>query len=107
MKASPPVAKEFLGNWEGTLETDQALRLVLKMANDQNGATAVLISLDQGGSEISVSAIDQKGSKLTLTVKMIGGRYEAEINKDGSELTGTWTQGGRDLPLKLKRASKP
>ncbi len=107
VKASRPVAKEFLGNWEGTLEAGQALRLVLKMSNDKDGAKAVLISLDQGGTEIPVSAIDQGGSKLTLTVKMISGRYEAEINKEGSELTGTWTQGGNDLPLKLKKASKP
>jgi uncharacterized protein len=107
MKPSPPVAKEFLGTWEGTLEAGQSLRLVLKMSNDQNGAKAVLISLDQGASDIPVTAIDQKESKLTLAVKMVGGRYEAQINKDGSELNGTWTQGGHDLPLKLRKAAKP
>jgi hypothetical protein len=36
---------------------------------------------------------------------MVGGRYEAEINKEGSELNGTWTQGGNGLPLKLKKAA--
>ena len=35
---------------------------------------------------------------------MVGGQYEAEINKEGSELNGTWTQGGNSLPLKLKKA---
>src|SRR5262249_25433995 len=87
VKSSPPVAKEFLGTWEGTLETP-GLRLVLKMSNDANGAKAILISLDQGGTEIPVSAIDQKDSKLTLVVKMVGGKYEAEISKEGSELNG-------------------
>jgi len=106
-KASPPVAKEFLGTWEGTLEAGQPLRLVLKISNDENGARGVLISVDQGGTEIPVSAIDQKESKLELAVKMVGGRYEAEINKDGTELNGTWTQGGNGLPLKLKKAAKP
>jgi hypothetical protein len=104
VKASPAVAKDFLGSWEGTLE-GPGLRLVLKMSNDASGAKAVLISLDQGGTEIPVSAIDQKDSKLTLLVKMVGGRYEAEINKEGSELNGTWTQGGNGLPLKLKKAA--
>jgi hypothetical protein len=103
-KASPAVAKEFLGTWEGTIE-GPGLRLVLKMSNDASGATAVLISVDQGGTEIPVSAIDQKDSKLTLLVKMVGGQYEAEINKEGSELNGTWTQGGNGLPLKLKKAA--
>src|ERR1017187_1236464 len=86
-KASPAVAKDFLGTWEGTIE-GPGLRLVLKMLNDASGAKAVLISVDQGGAEIPVSAIDQKDSKLTLLVKLVGGRYEAEINKEGSELNG-------------------
>ena len=73
---------------------------MLKMSNDASGAKGVLISLDQGGTEIPVSAIDQKDSKLMLLVKMVGGQYEAEINKEGSELNGTWTQGGNGLPLK-------
>ena len=104
-RPSPPVAKEFLGDWEGALEVGQQLRMVLKVSNNAGGAKAVLVSLDQGV-EIPVNAIDQKGSKLTLTIKMIGGRYEAEINKDASELNGTWIQSGNELPLKLKKASK-
>ena len=36
---------------------------------------------------------------------MAGGQYEAETNKEGSELNGTWTQGGNDLPLKLKKTA--
>jgi hypothetical protein len=105
-KASPAVAKAFLGTWEGTLE-GPGLRLVLKISNDASGAKAFLISLDQGEAEIPVSAIDQKDSKLTLLVKIVGGQYEAEINKEGSELIGTWTQGGNGLPLKLKKAAAP
>ena len=102
-KSSPALAKEFLGTWEGTLEVGQALRLVLKLSNDAGGAKAVFVSLDQGGAEIPVSAIEQKNSKLTLSVNAIGGKYDAEINKEGSELNGTWTQGGNDLPLKLRK----
>lgn len=102
-KDSPAVAKAFLGTWEGTIE-GPGLRMVLKISNDASGAKAVLISVDQGGAELPVTAIDQKDSKLTLLVKMVGGQYEAEINKEGSELNGTWTQSGNDLPLKLKRA---
>jgi hypothetical protein len=104
VKTSPALAKNLLGTWEGTLE-GPGLRLVLKMSNDAAGARAVLISVDQGGTEIPVSAIDQKDSRLTLVIKMVGGRYEAEIDKEGSELNGTWTQGGNGLPLKLKKAA--
>ena len=62
-------------------------------------------ALGQGGAEIPVNTIEQKDSKLTLVVNMVGGRYEAEINKEGSELNGTWTQSGNGLPLKLKKAA--
>jgi hypothetical protein len=68
------------------------------------GARAILTSVDQGGAKIPASAIEQKDSKLTLDVKMVGGTYEAEINKEGSELNGTWTQEGDSFPLKLKRS---
>ena len=103
-KASPPVAKEFLGTWEGKLQ-GPGLRLVLKMSNDAGGAKAVLISVDQGGTEIPVSTIDQEDSKLRLMVNMVGGRYEAEINEEASELNGTWVQRGNGLPLTLKKAA--
>jgi hypothetical protein len=103
-KASPAVARQFLGTWEGKLE-GPGLRLVLKISNDAGGANASLISVDQGGAEIPVSAIDQKDAKLKLVVKMVGGQYEGEINQDGSALNGTWTQGGNSLPLVLKKAA--
>jgi hypothetical protein len=103
IKKSPAVAKEFLGTWEGTLEVGQALRIVFKIANNENGASAVLVTVDQGGLEIPVTAIEQQGAKLTLVAKSIGGEYRGEINKDGTELNGTWMQSGNELPLNLKR----
>jgi hypothetical protein len=104
VKSSPAVAKEFVGTWEGKLEAP-GLRLVLKLSNDAGSAKAVLLSPDQGGAEIQVSTIEQKGSKLTLGVPQIGGRYEGEINKEGTEMTGAWTQGGGSLPLNLRKAT--
>ncbi|MGD0577428.1 MAG: hypothetical protein ABSC08_00715 [Bryobacteraceae bacterium] len=103
IKRSPAVTKEFLGTWEGALEVGQTLRLVLKMTNEEGGASAVLVSVDQGGVEIPVTTIEQKDTKLTLLVNPVGGEYRAEINKDATELNGTWTQNGNELPLKLKK----
>jgi hypothetical protein len=101
---SPHVAKEFVGTWEGTLDTGtQQLRLVFRMSNDEDGANAVLVSLDQGGVEIGVTTIEQKGVSLVLTVKTVGGGYKGEINKEGTELSGTWTQAGNSAPLKLTK----
>jgi hypothetical protein len=39
---------------------------------------------------------------------MVGGNYKGEINKEGTELNGTWTQAGNEFPLKLrKKAAEP
>jgi len=106
IKKSPAVAKEFLGTWEGALiAAGQRLRFVLKVANDESGASAVLISPDQGGAEVPVTTIEQKDAKLRLLVMAtgVGGEYRGEIDKDGTELNGRWSQSGKDLPLKLKR----
>jgi hypothetical protein len=104
-KQSPPVRKEFTGTWEGTLEVGQTLRMVLKISNSITGATAVLISPDQTNAQMPVASIEQKESKLTLRVNVIGGVYSGEINKEGTQLSGTWTQQGMSFPLVFKKTS--
>jgi hypothetical protein len=105
LKASAPVGVEFTGTWEGAIQP--GLRLVLTITNGKAGAEALMVSPDQGNAQIPVSAITQKGTKLTLEVKAVGGGYEAELNKEGTELNGTWTQGGGSAPLVLKKAAAP
>ena len=105
LKPSPAVAPEFVGTWEGTLQAGADLRLVLTITNGQAGAEAVLVSVDQGNVQIPVSRVTQKDAKLTLQVNAVGGGYEGEINRQGTELTGTWTQAGNSLPLTLKKKS--
>jgi len=104
-KASPAVAAEFLGIWEGAIQP--GLRVVLTISNGKDGAEALLVSPDQGNGQIPVGAVIQKGTKLTLDVKAVGGGYEGEINKEGTEFNGTWTQLGNSAPLQFKRVSAP
>jgi hypothetical protein len=73
--------------------------MVLKISNSITGAAAVLTSQDQANAEMPVGAIEQKESKLTLRVNVIGGLYTGEINKEGTQLSGTWTQQGMTFPL--------
>ena len=101
---SPTIAAEYTGNWEGTLE-GPGLRLRLEITNTANAAKAVLVSLDQGNAQIPVSSIDSKDGKLNIEVKAVKGGYRASINKEGTELTGDWSQSGNSLPLKLKKVT--
>jgi hypothetical protein len=104
-KPSPPVAPEFVGTWEGTINVGGGLRIVLTITNGKNGSEAEMVSLDQGNAKIPVSALTQKGTKLSLQVNAVGGGYEGGINPDGTQLSGTWTQLGNGMTLNLKKAA--
>jgi hypothetical protein len=102
---STPITKELEGSWSGALDVEgTVLRLTLKLANNADGvATGTLVSVDQGGGEIPIPSVIQTGTHLTLNVRLISGTYEGDL-KDG-QLTGTWTQGPRTLPLTFKRSA--
>jgi len=96
-----------VGDWFGTLNAGPAkLRLVLHIKAAKDGTlTGTLDSIDQGANDIPISTVAFKDSKLELNVAAVNGTYEGTLNKDGSEIAGTWTQ-GQPLDLNFKRAGK-
>jgi CubicO group peptidase (beta-lactamase class C family) len=96
---------QIAGEWLGMLSAGGAqLHLVLHITDAKDGSlTATLDSVDQGANGIPVSAISLKDSKLSLTVDAVHGTYEGIVNKDVSEIHGTWSQGS-PLELDFKRA---
>ncbi len=109
-KLEPPVknaalGKDFEGGWEGTLDVGgNSLRLTLKLANQDGGATGTMISLDQGAAEIPLRVIETTGAHVKFTVPAVGGWYEGDL-KDG-QIIGNWSQGPGTLPLTFKRSAK-
>src|SRR5688572_17097237 len=100
-------AKGFEGSWQGTLEAGGTkLRLVLNVTKSDAGAYAAkLESLDQGAT-IPVDTITINGDAVRLEMKSVEGIFEGTRNKDRTELTGTFTQGGQSFPLTLKRGGQ-
>jgi fermentation-respiration switch protein FrsA (DUF1100 family) len=96
------------GNWLGTLDAGAVkLRLVLKVAKTEAGSlSATMDSLDQGAKDMPVSSIVQTGVVVKLDMRGIGGAYEGKLNAGGSEMSGTWAQGGGSLPLVFRRIDK-
>ncbi|MDR3738459.1 MAG: serine hydrolase [Terracidiphilus sp.] len=94
------------GDWNGVLNAGGAqLHLVLHIAQAQDGSlTATLDSVDQGANGIPVSEATLKDSKLHLDIAAVHGSYDGTVNKDTSEIDGTWTQ-GQPLPLNFKRGA--
>jgi RNA polymerase sigma factor (sigma-70 family) len=96
------------GSWEGPLVIDKAqLRLVLKIFNTNGAYHATFDSIDQGAKDIPVASL-MAGSK-TLTAKMpaLDADFQGTLNADSTELSGTWKQLNRSLPLKLTRTANP
>ena len=100
-------AQDVVGDWQGTLKVGASeLRLVLHITKgDDAGLKATMDSIDQGANGIPISSISLNDSKLSFTSAAIHGSYEGTINKDATEITGTFTQ-GIPLPLDFTRVAK-
>jgi len=81
------------------------LRVVLNLRRAAQGWSATMDSIDQSVRDIPASAVTVQGQDLDVDVRAIGGHYAAGI--DNGVLTGNWTQGGRALPLVLRKTDKP
>ena len=74
------------------------------MTNHADGtSTGALVNRGEGGLEIPVR-ITQDGARVTLDVPALGGSYAGTLNENATELTGTYSQGGRSAPLIFKHA---
>ena len=96
---------QIAGDWQGTLNAGGAqLRLVLHVTAAKDGSlSSTLDSVDQGALGIPVTSVTLKDSKLSLVVDAVKGTYEGTVNKDATEIDGSWTQ-GQSLELNFKRA---
>jgi hypothetical protein len=101
-RAQSPVA----GDWQGTLVAGGAqLRLALHITAAQDGSlTATFDSIDQGAMGISATTVTLKDSSLSFTVDAAHIAYQGTVNKDATEIDGTFTQ-GQPFELKFKRGS--
>lgn len=95
----------IVGLWQGSLRTGPVeLRLVFHVdAREDGSLEASLDSLDQGAMGIPVSAISENDGEVGFEVDAVKGGFKGTLKKDGSEMDGTWSQGGGSLPLILKR----
>jgi len=102
--AAPGIA----GDWEGTIDAGgTTLHVVLHVVQDKDGKLSVAIdSPDQGASGIAITAITYKEPDLHFEVESISGSYDGKMNKENSQITGDWKQGGGTIALAFKRKTK-
>ena len=100
-------AKGFEGWWKGTLKAGGTnLRLALTVEKSESGAYAGnLDSLDQGAT-IPIDTMTVNIDALRWEIKSPAIVFGGVLNKERTELTGTFTQAGQELPLTFKRSER-
>lgn len=98
-----------VGDWSGILSAGgTTLRVVVHVTQAADGKLAgTLDSPDQGASGIAMTSISFTAPAFHFEIESIAGTYDGKLDKDNSTIVGTWTQGGNELALTLKRAPKP
>jgi uncharacterized protein (TIGR03435 family) len=98
--------EDIAGDWQGTLEAGQSLRIILKISKADKGWGAKMYSIDQRAQPFNASSVTLDGSTFKFAVDLIGANYQGALSADGNSIVGSWTQGPNSLPLTLIRATK-
>ena len=97
-------AKGFEGSWLGTLEAGGAkLRLVLIVTKSDAGAYAAKMDSPDQGATVPVDTVTVNLDTVRLEMKSAGIVIEGILNKERTELTGKFNQGGQVFPITFKR----
>jgi hypothetical protein len=100
------VSKALEGRWSGTMEAGgRQIGLILTIENRADGtASAVIAQVDRPALQLP-ALLKETGTSVAMDVKATSGSFAGTVNSAGTEITGTWTQGGGSLPLAFQRAN--
>jgi pimeloyl-ACP methyl ester carboxylesterase len=96
------------GSWQGTLTVPGgSLRIVFNFTpKAEGGYTATLDSPDQGAFGIAADSVIVQDTLVRVSIRSIGGELNGVRLAGADSISGTWSQGGMQLPLVLKHSSK-
>jgi hypothetical protein len=103
-----PLTKALEGTWQATLDAGGEYKIVLALmlTRDADGAAAgTLRNTSESGKELPVTTIALKNKSVEFAVKGLGATFSGTLNNAGTEITGTWSLAGTDLPLTFKRST--
>jgi pimeloyl-ACP methyl ester carboxylesterase len=93
------------GEWYGVLDVQVTqLRLSMFFEVDEQGVLKGHgISLDQDRARMDFDSVTLKDKSVEFGSKRLMFQYRGELNAAGTEMVGTFTQGGRPFPLRLQK----
>jgi uncharacterized protein (TIGR03435 family) len=98
-------AQSLAGNWQGILQAGKELRIVVVLSGEGSAMKAMMHVIDQGGQGIPASSATLQGSALRIEFPSLGVILDGSLNAARNSITGTFTQGGKPLPITLARAT--
>ena len=99
--------KGIEGSWQGLLEAGGTkLRLIVIVTKTDAGAYAAKFESPDQGATVPIDTVTLNEDAVRFEVKQAGIVYEGSLNKERTELTGKFTQGGQTFPLTLKRGEQ-
>ena len=104
MGAVPAQALSIAGTWTGELVLgSETIPLVLHLTGEEGAWEATLDSPRQGAFGLKALSVTRAGNRLQIRFAAPEASFEGSLSKDGSSLSGTWSQGGAALPLRFAR----
>jgi hypothetical protein len=104
MMAGDPLP--VVGNWEGILDpgAQPKKRIIVHITAAQDGSLSGTIDYpDESASGALITAITYKEPALHFESTSGQLSYDGTMNKENSEIAGTWKQGAAPLGVTLKR----
>ena len=101
-------AQNITGTWQGTLDVQgNQIPLVFHIKKDStNKWIAAFDSPSQHAFNLPCSEVILKDDSIILMMAIINGKYAGQLNKDKTQITGSWFQGAGTLPLTVKKTSE-
>jgi hypothetical protein len=103
--ASPAVAQEFEGDWEGSLQAPgRAIRMIFHFKNQPDNTVAATIDTpDTGGLGLPLNDVKQTGKQIEFGIKIAHGEFKGILNQDATEITGQLSHEQSNMPLTLRK----
>jgi Protein of unknown function (DUF3738) len=93
-------AQTITGMWQGTVPTPEKQRIVLKIANADNGQLhGILYRIDMSAEGIILSAVSFQAPNVSVEETFLNISYTGKLSADGKLISGTWTQDKQTYPV--------
>jgi hypothetical protein len=104
--ASPAVAKEFEGDWQGALQTPgRTFQIIFHFRNQPDKTVAATIDTpDTGGFGLPLNDVKQTGKQIEFGIKIAHAEFKGILNQESTEIAGQFGHEKQFAPLTLKKS---